>query len=347
MSESGDKGSTGVSRRVRVAAVAVPAVLAVVVAGVVGYRLLEQRACIEAGRVDTLSAWMEYLGTHPGGRCAQRARERVRTLEHTRWVRVPAGSFKMGMAGFDLLGSGDETTHDVVLTRSFAMLATELTRGQWASEMGEAPAHSRFTDCGLDCPVEGVNWYDALAFCNALSEREGFSPCYTLSECEGAPGQQLRCREVVFAGLDCDGYRLPTEAEWEYAARAGGNGRFPFGDGCPVPERINFNARRPMPECPAGPASEGPVPVGSLDSGNPWGLWDMSGNVSEWVWDAYGPYPEGEAVDPLGSDKSGARVHRGGSWRRGYYDVRVQARGSAGPAQIMDSVGFRPVRTLP
>ena len=346
MSESQGRDVAGGRGRVRLV-VAALVVAALAVGAWAAYRLHGRSACADAARSDTVAAWSAYLDAHPRGDCAERAWRRLETLKRYRWIRVSAGSFKMGSGRRDLLANGDETEHEVILTRAYGMLATELTRGQWEDEMGEAPAEARFSECGRDCPVEGVTWYDALAFCNALSAREWLAPCYTLTDCDGAPGKQLRCREVAFAGLDCEGYRLPTEAEWEYAARAGGSGRFPFGDGCPLPDRVNFNGREPYPGCPAGSASEGPVPVGSLDSANPWGLADMAGNVSEWVWDAYGPYPEGEAVDPLGTDKPGFRVHRGGSWRSGHLGLRVQARDRAGPAQVLDSVGFRPVRTLP
>jgi formylglycine-generating enzyme required for sulfatase activity len=196
--------------------------------------------------------------------------------------------------------------------------------------MGNNP--SSFAVCGDECPVETINWYEAVAYANARSRSEGLDECYVLSGCSGSPGDGMECSSVTFAGLECRAYRLPTEAEWEYAARAGTttalyNGRIEilsqssapalqpiawYGGNSGVSYADGYDCSD-WSERPDSADRCGPHPVGRKEP-NAWGLYDMLGNVWEWVWDGYSAYPTNSVVDPLGSSEAFSRGLRGGSW---------------------------------
>jgi formylglycine-generating enzyme required for sulfatase activity len=182
--------------------------------------------------------------------------------------------------------------------------------------MGDNP--SSFQGCGPNCPVERVSWDDAVLYANALSRREGLVECYTSS---------------TFAGLDCAGYRLPTEAEWEYAARAGTTG--------PSYGRLDnvgwyLNNSGGSTQAVGGKAANG------------FGLSDMLGNVSEWTGDWYAPYPyPGTVIDPTGVTTGSSRAVRSGSWGYSAAGVRVANRDASPPNGRANFIGFRLARTVP
>jgi formylglycine-generating enzyme required for sulfatase activity len=189
---------------------------------------------------------------------------------------IPAGEFSMG-SPVDEEGRGrDENLHQVMLSRGYWIGETEVTQGQWTRLLTDRDNPSFFT-CE-DCPVEDVSWNDAIAFVNALSVAESLPPCYT------GTGP-----EVQFEGLDCEGFRLPTEAEWERAARAGTQTTWYFGERQQLDEHTWFddNARVRTHR------------VGQKEA-SPWGLSDVYGNVWEWCFDWYGPYPDAPQTDPVG-----------------------------------------------
>ena len=264
------------------------------------------------------------------------------TLTDLVLVHVSAGSFQMGSPDSEPGRDYDEFLHQVVITRDFLMGRTEVTIGQWTKLMLNRPeSHS---ECGDACPVVGVNWYDAVAFANELSQREGLPQCYTLSDCEGKPGKDFGCDSVSFAGLDCKGYRLPTEAEWEYAARAGTDSTFSTGE-CLATTEANFDGDYPQLDCPGGEDRGRPIDVASFPP-NAWGAYDMQGNVWEWAWDLKGGYPDDSVADPLGPVEGDGHITRGGSWDYGARSCRPGNRGADRPGRGRDNTGFRLARTL-
>ena len=254
---------------------------------------------------------------------------------------VPAGTFRMGSPETETERGEEEFLHRVELTRAFWIGETEVTQGQWHGLMGTNPATSN--QCGK-CPVEAVNWFEALAFANRLSNEAILDACYQLSRCNGKePGQGYECSEVKFDGLDCEGYRLPTEAEWEYAARAGQE--TPFSTGLNLTtDQANYDGNHPYADNPSGEYREETVEVRTF-APNAWSLYEVHGNVYEWVWDWYGDYPQGSVEDPKGVDNGSARGVRGGGWNSNARYCRSASRAGDPPGTRKAFVGFRLVRT--
>ena len=310
---------------------------------------------------------------------------------------VPAGSFWMGSPDPDgscpegypaypncekELGRepwipGSETLNEVTLTGDFEMQIHEVTQGEFAAAFGWNPSHfgpnGSGGDCGPQCPVEYISWYDALAYANWMSQhvQPGLTPCYVFSdvECEKGedPGDDTDyefCLDVAHGGIDkatvkmavgastpydCEGYRLPTEAEWEYAARATsltafhpseGNDGSITETGCGVDENLIQIAVY----CGNDPGH--PETVGGKEA-NEWGLFDMSGNVWEWCWDKYCSNNTGYGDDPDGSTCAGSgRVERGGSWYSPAKFCRSAARYDYSPGFRNYYLGVRLARSL-
>jgi formylglycine-generating enzyme required for sulfatase activity len=229
------------------------------------------------------------------------------------FVFIRPGSFTMGSPDNEEGRSSDEPQHLVTLTQGLWLQATEVTQAQYQTVTGRNPSY--FGGCA-ECPVEMVSWHDAVAYVNALSAREGLTRCYD--------GDRL-------VGLDCPGYRLPTEAEWECAARAGTTGAR-YGD----LDAIAWHF---------GNAGGETHPVGQKQA-NAWGLHDMLGNVWEWVHDWYGPYP-GDATDPTGPNSGENRVGRGGGWFNDAWGLRAAARLWDAPRDRDVYLGFRAARSIP
>jgi formylglycine-generating enzyme required for sulfatase activity len=208
----------------------------------------------------------------------------------------------------------DEVQHTVTLTRAFWLGKTEVTQGEWRRVMGTNP--SRFSQCGDSCPVDKISWEDAVAYCNARSRQEGLEACYDGSR---------------FRGLGCTGYRLPTEAEWEYAARAGTTGAR-YGD----LDAIGWYDGN----------SGGTIHAGAQRRANAWGLHDMLGNVWEWTNDWHGA-DGGDAMDPTGAVSGERRVLRGGGWNDEARYARVAFRYRVAPAYRFAGLGLRTARSVP
>jgi formylglycine-generating enzyme required for sulfatase activity len=239
-------------------------------------------------------------------------REKMATLglENFDFVLIQPGTFLMGSPPDEPERYDDEKQHRVTIARPFYMQATEVTQGQWRAVMGSNP--SSFSDCGDDCPVDQVSWEDAQQFIRKVNEITGKN------------------------------HRLPTEAEWEYAARAGTTTPFYTGT-CLGTNRANYNGEYPLPGCANGEYRKKTLPVGSF-SPNPWGLYDMHGNVGEWCQDWYGEYPSQAVTDPAGPTSGSARVLRGGGWRSFGRLCRAASRFQAAPSLRIANDGFRLVR---
>ena len=252
------------------------------------------------------------------------------------FILVEGGTFSMGSPDSEAWRSDDETQHTVTVS-DFYMSAFEVTQAEYQAVIGSNP--SAFS--GEELPVETVSWLDAIAYCNARSELEGLEPAYTI---EG---------QTVTWNRGANGYRLPTEAEWEYACRAGTE--TPFNTETSISaEESNYWGHYPYLiednyfnqsnlETRPGVYRETTVEVGSFQP-NAWGFYDMHGNVGEWVWDYYGDYPTEAQTDPAGSESGVLRVNRGGGWNDFAKNLRSAYRATLPQDSAVFNVGFRLVR---
>ena len=221
------------------------------------------------------------------------------TLGLMKWI--SAGSFTMGSAE-GVRDSDEHPAHKVTLTRGYWLMEHEVTQGEWASVMGFNP--SDFWGCGRSCPVQKVSWDDAQAFIKRVSTRDGVT------------------------------YRLPTEAEWEYAARGGQSYAYAGGNEAGAVAWTSEN-------------SGGTTHAACGKARNGYGLCDMSGNVWEWVSDWYGAYPSGGVTDPGGVSAGSNRVSRGGSWSDTPAYAQVASRDWATPDNRRSGLGLRLARVGP
>jgi formylglycine-generating enzyme required for sulfatase activity len=226
------------------------------------------------------------------------------------FVYLPPGSFVMGSPPDEEGRNDDETPHRVTLTHGFYLSSTLVTEAQWEAVLGPpALAGGPGGDKKRMPAHNNISWEDAERFCRALGRRDGRR------------------------------YRLPTEAEWEYACRAGTQTPFWFGASI-TDQDANYDARTPYGKGKPGVWRQKPTPVDQFKP-SPWGLYDMHGNLYEWCADWYGPYPEGDVSDPQGPKKGDERVRRGGSWVFGPARCRGAARDKAAPAEQGDFTGVR------
>jgi len=225
---------------------------------------------------------------------------------------IPPGTFMMGSPADEPGRDSDETRHQVTLTQGFYIQTTEVTQGQWRQVMDTDPSY--FTACGDNCPVENISWDDAQAFVNELNRMEGI-----------------------------DRYRLPTEAQWEYAARAGSttafaNGGMTSGNICSDCCEYDQNLTAMGWYCYNSNDTTHPV---AQKTSNAWGLFDMHGNVWEWCEDRYGTYPPSSVTDPTGPLSGDYRVLRGGCWNGSAGRCRSANRNYTAPAYRDFNFGFR------
>ncbi|MCL2831807.1 MAG: formylglycine-generating enzyme family protein [Treponema sp.] len=274
-------------------------------------------------------------------------------------VSIPAGSFTMGSPTSEPGRDIDETQHTVTLTNGFSIGKYPVTQGQYKAVMSDINPSSFKTavlpETNTDNrPVENVSWYDALVFCNKLSDLEDLTPAYSIGGSTNTTdwgtvptsNNTTWNNAVVVSGTT--GYRLPTEAQWEYACRAGTTTAFNWGTNTISSSQANYDART-VDACnlTAGTTYLGRttsvVGLGSLSYlANAWGLYDMHGNVWEWCWDWYGSYT-GDITDPTGAVSGSLRVIRGGSWNNYGQFLRSAFRGYYNPYGRSYNFGFRVV----
>jgi len=270
--------------------------------------------------VPLITVWLSAYGSFIGKKAENTLEEpnsvRQMAAEFTnelgmKFVLMPAGTFLMGSPLNETGRDSDEKRHKVTLTRPFYMQTTEVTQGQWQAVMGVNPSH--FRGCGETCPVESVSWHDAQRFIYRLNAMTGPNT-----------------------------YRLPTEAEWEYAARSGSqtalsNGKLTV-TGC------DHDAKLDRIGWYCGNSGHKTHPVAQKQP-NSWGLYDMHGNVWEWCQDWYGDYPSGSVTDPQGPPSGLIRVNRGGSWWWFARFCRSANRIRYMPFDRTEDTGFRLVMT--
>ncbi len=239
------------------------------------------------------------------------------------FTRVEPGRFWMGSKS---LGTTDQDppAQEVTISRPFLISTTTVTQRVHSWLMGTAANPSRFRK-DPDQPVDSLSWLEAVRFCNALSERVGLPPAFAIEE------------EVV-RGLPSEGFRLPLEAEWEYACRAGTQSVFCCGD---EPDSLKNYAW-------FGLGADGPTRPVAGKRANAWGLFDVHGNVDEWCWDWFGP----PALNPGSRTPAGPvsgvfKVIRGGSYLPGAAGLRASTRGRAVPRTKASTIGLRLVRSVP
>jgi formylglycine-generating enzyme required for sulfatase activity len=266
---------------------------------------------------DKVRAALQKLGAGPAASGSDYASKSLGTMK---WI--PAGTFTMGSPSSESGRSDDETQHSVTLTKGYWLMEHEVTQGEWQAVMGSNP--SKFTACGPKCPVEQVSWGDAVAFAKKASARDGVT------------------------------YKLPTEAQWEYAARGGqATGQQTLYSGSNEATSVGW--------IDANSGKTTHAVCGKVRNG--YGLCDMTGNVQEWISDWYREYG-GSATDPTGAfygvdrvfeggawhysgSSASDRVLRGGSWDNSAQYARVAVRNGVVPASRYGNLGFRLSRTGP
>ena len=247
-------------------------------------------------------------------------------------VMIHGGTFQMGSPENEPERSSDEIQHSVTVW-DFYMSETEVSQAEYQAVMGNNPSVNQ----GADLPVTNITWYDAVEYCNRLSESRGLTPCYTISG------------TTVTWNRSANGYRLPTEAEWEYAARANTTTPFSFGDYVHNTDANCYNAYGYNNDASGNWVNGSDaylrhtVAVDSYNA-NGFGLYNMHGNAAEWVWDWYGAYDAQVSNNPTGPEGGNAKIVRGGGWNDHPKHIRSAYRG-AQPADVgLYSISLRPVR---
>lgn len=245
-------------------------------------------------------------------------------------VSVKGGEYLMGSPASEFERQKDEVQHKVRIN-DFMLARYEVSQNLYRDVMGANPSAHQ----GGALPVENISWFDAVRFCNALSKREGLTEAYTIVEKDGET-------EVTWK-REANGYRLPTESEWEYAARAASTSPFNTGENINA-DQANYYGTYPYRDGASQLYRAETVPVNTF-SANAWGLFNMHGNVWEWCWDRYGPYPtEALSDNPTGTELGRYRVNRGGGYNDFSKHLRSAYRAAHNPENKTFNLGMRLAR---
>jgi formylglycine-generating enzyme required for sulfatase activity len=272
-----------------------------------GYDTQKMWVSLTAGQDKTLDIHLKPVAVYQPGSQGKKVSNSLGMA----FVYIAPGSFMMGSPSDEPGRGNDETQRRVTLTKGFYMQTTEVTQGQWKAVMGNNPSY--FKNCGDDCPVENVSWNDVQQFIRKLNQREGSGT-----------------------------YKLPTEVEWEYTARAGSSSAFANGGISEL--QCGFDSNLDAMGWYCGNSDKRTHPAARKQP-NTWGLYDMHGNVYEWCQDWYGNYPSGSVTDPTGPSSGSDRVFRGGSWSYGARNCRSADRYSYTPGYRYNNLGFRILST--
>jgi len=251
------------------------------------------------------------------------------------FVQINGGTFTMGSPEDEPEREDDEGPQHQVTVSSFYMGKYEVTQKEYQEVMGTNPSEFK----GDNLPVENVSWYDAIEYCNARSQKEGLTPAYTIDKSRKDPNNINdwdNYKWVITWNHNANGYRLPTEAEWEYACRAGTTTAYNTGAG--ITDNTGWYDAN---------SDEKTHLVGQKPA-NAWGLYDMHGNVSEWCWDWYLVYPNEAQTNPVGTSLGVlGRVLRGGDWKFTAGYIRSAKRSAVLPNRRYNLLGFRVLRPAP
>jgi formylglycine-generating enzyme required for sulfatase activity len=264
-------------------------------------------------RKDLVASTASFLGTPPTG-----------------MRRIPAGKWLIGSPDKESGRYDDEIQHAIQLS-AFWIDTTETNRAEFLRLMNYAPS---LAPCLGNCPVDNVSWYEAILFCNARSRREFRDTVYSYANKLFDTSGHLKKLDKLVRNPSANGFQLPTEAQWEIAARAGTGTPWGWGIDSTLAASYSWLAWN---------SSNTSHKVGTLAS-NAWGMHDMQGNVWEWTWDWYNGYDLSESLDPAGFGWGDMKSYRGGSWRSSVASLRIALRNGAAPIYKADDLGFRCVR---
>jgi uncharacterized repeat protein (TIGR02543 family) len=276
-----------------------------------------------------------------GFRLVRPLEEEINKIKKIEMVSIPGGSFEMGDVKNEGYDDEEKPVHTVTLT-GFYMSKYQVTQAQYQAVMGTNPSYFTNDPASGEIqgnrPVEGVSWYDAIEFCNALSIQEGLSPYYTIDKVNKDPNNMDEYDDMkwtVTHNSAANGYRLPTEAQWEYAAKGGNGspGNYTYAGSDTVGDVAWYWDNSDIKTHEVG-----------KKAANGLGLYDMSGNVNEWCWDWYGSYWGETQTDPVGAVSGSYRVARGDYWGDSVWHCRSASRTGCRPSYGGGGNGFRLVR---